>query len=188
MPTQSNRGPDLGFPLIKRNTHLHTHVSRHRRGLRHLQEHGPRRQAPGRGRLRRGREEGPGGHHQRLRRLVSACVRACVCVCVFGCLDVCFWEGWCMCLWMIACIYMRETQPTHQPKTQQPTNRITHPTHPPTQPEHGSDASLRYHGERADFSVHNSSRAKFTVEVRFYMCFVWCRSARLWLWLWLCRV
>lgn len=29
-----------------------------------------------------------------------------------------------------------------------------------------SDASLRYHGDRADFSVHNSSRAKFTVEVR----------------------
>jgi hypothetical protein len=29
-----------------------------------------------------------------------------------------------------------------------------------------SDASIRYHGERADFSVTNSSRAKLTIEVR----------------------
>lgn len=44
-----------------------------------------------------------------------------------------------------------------------------------TQPLHhsntctNSDASLRYHGERADFSVHNSSRAKVTFEVPIFV-------------------
>lgn len=40
-----------------------------------------------------------------------------------------------------------------------------------TRTYHPSDAALRYHGERADFSVYNSSRAKFTVEVSLsYLC------------------
>lgn len=49
--------------------------------------------------------------------------------------------------------------------TNQQTDSSLFPLPPPN--DHAdSDASIRYHGERADFSVHNSSRAKFTFEVK----------------------